>query len=114
MRSRTVQETFTFDTWLKALEKATRGHELVRALDVAAQLAGEAFGARLWFVQILGRRWSYVAGCRSQAPAESPIGRLPLANNIGLVCEGWGRLPRKDRARLIAFLSRLISVGQQP
>ena len=114
MPSRTVQETSTFDNWLKALEGATRGPELVRALDVVAQLAAEAFGARLWFVKILGRRWSYVAGCRSQAPAGSPMERIPLGDgNFGLVSEDWGRLSSEERRRLIAFLGEMVAPGRQ-
>jgi len=109
-----VQETSTFDAWLKALEEATRGLELVRSLDVVARVAAEAFGARLWFVEILGRRWSYIAGQRSDAPVESLIERIPLRGNIGLVSDDWGTLPGDKRARLIAFLGEMVSLGRQP
>ena len=114
MPSRTVPETSTFDNWLKALDRATRGAELVQALDIVAQLAAEAFGARLWFVRILGRRWSYVAGYRSQTPAGAPIERIPLGDrNFGLVSEGWGRLSSEERRRLIAFLGEMVAPGRQ-
>ena len=115
MPSRTARETSTFDNWLKALEVATRGFELVRALDAVAQFAAEAFGARLWFVRILGRRWSYVAGYRSQTLAGSPMKRIPLGDgNFGLVSEGWGKLSSEERRRLIAFLGEVVAPGRQP
>ena len=112
---RTVQETPTFDNWLKALEGAARGPELVQALDVIAQRAMETFGARLWFVRILGRRWSYVAGYRSQTPAGAPMERIRLGDgNLGLVSEGWGRLSNEERVRLIAFLGEMVAPRRQP
>ena len=114
MPSRTVQETPTFDSWLRGLEVATRGLEHVRALDVVAQLAAEAFGTRLWFVRILGQRWSYVAGYRSQAPVGSPMERIPFrGGNFGLVSENWGRLSSEKRLRLIAFLAEMVAPRRQ-
>ena len=108
-------ETPTFSNWLKALEEATRGSELAQALEVVAQLAARAFGARLWFVKILGQRWSYVAGCRSQTPVGFHMERIPLGDgDFGLVSEGWGRLPREKRRRLIAFLGEMVAPGRQP
>jgi len=91
MRSRRAQETSTFDGWLRGLEEATRGRELARALDIVAQRAAEAFDARLWFVRILGRRWSYVAGYRSQTPTGSPMERIHLGDgDFGLVSDLLG------------------------
>jgi hypothetical protein len=114
MPSKTVQETSTFDNWLKALEGVTRGIELVRALDAVAQLATEAFGARLWFVRTLGRRRSYIAGHRSQTPAGAAIDCIPLRGNIGCVSDGWGSLSDCERARLLAFLDGMVSLRLQP
>jgi len=110
MPSRTVKETSTFDGWLRGLEEATHGLVLVRALDVVAQLAAEAFGARLRFIRILGRRWSYVAGYRSQTPAGSPMERIHLGDgDFGLVSENWGRLSNEERQRLITFLGEMVA-----
>ena len=115
MLSRMEQETSTFDRWIKTIEETTRGLELVRALDVVAQLAAKAFGARLWFVKILGRRWSYVAGYRSQTPGGSSVERILLSDgNFGLVSESWGALSSEERRRLIAFLGEIVASGQPP
>ena len=108
--SRKGKETSTFDAWLRGLQEATHGLQLVRALDLVAQLAAEAFGARLWFVRILGRRWSYLAGYRSQTPTASPIERICLGDgDFGLVSEDWGRLSNEQRQRLITFLGEMVA-----
>jgi hypothetical protein len=104
-------ETSTFDRWLGGVERATRGLPLAAALDSVAQRAAEAFGARLWFVEILGRRWSYLAGQRSHRPCACAIERIPLGGGVGLVSNGWGTLPSHGAARLVARLRRLVSSG---
>ena len=108
------QETSTFDHWLRAIEPTTHGLPLVAALEAVAQRAAEAFGARLWFVEILGRRWSYIAGQRSERPAASAIVRIPLGGDIGLVSDNWGMLAGPERSRLVARLRQLVSSEQAP
>ena len=113
MRSKAVPETSTFDRWLGNVAEATRGRELPRSLNVVAELAAERFDARLRFVRIHGRRWSYVAGCRSQTPASSHTERIPLGGSIGLVSDCWGTLAGSARARLLDFLREMVSLGRQ-
>jgi hypothetical protein len=107
------QETSTFEPWLRTVGPTTRGLPLADALDVVAQRAAEAFGARLWFVEILGRRWSYVAGQRSERPAAAAIERIRLGGNIGLVSDDWGMLMGHESSRLVAFLRQLVA-SEQP
>lgn len=96
------------DGWLESLGHTAAGRDLHVALDIISSLAGEAFGARIWFAQILGRRWSYMAGLRSERPAGSEAAKIPLADGIGLVAESWGELSLQDQDRLRAFLERLV------
>ena len=110
--SSTEQETSTFDHWLRMIETTTHGLPLVAALDAVAQRAAEAFGARLWFVEILGRRWSYIAGQRSERPAASAVERIHLGGNIGLVSDNWGMLLSHESSRLVALLHQLVSSEQ--
>ena len=114
MPSTMVPETCTFDGWLGTVGEAARGLELARALDVVAQLAGKEFDARLRFVKILGRRWSYVAGYRLQTPAAPLIDRISLGGGVGLVADSWGTLSGSARARLLAFLGKMVSPREQP
>jgi len=109
-----VQETCTSDRWLETVNDAARGLELARALDVVARLAKEDFDARLRFVRVLGRRWSYLAGYRSPAPAGEPPEHVLLGGSVGLVVESWGSLPGGVRARLIALLkARVVALETQ-
>ena len=113
MRSRTAAETSTFDGWLETVAEAARGRELPRSLDVVAELAAERFDARLRFVKIIGRRWSYIAGYYSQRPAASGMERIPLGGRIGLVSDCWGTLAGRARARLLLFLREMVYPGRQ-
>jgi len=103
------RETSGFDGWLQTLEAVTREVPLVSALDAVSRLTREAFGARLWFVEILGRRWSYVAGEGGAEPIQSPVARIPLGGGFGLVSDTWGTVSDDERAKLIGFLKTVLT-----
>jgi len=113
VQSKRERGTSTFDAWLRTVENATGGLQRAQAFSVVARLAVESFRARLWFVEIFGRRRSYFAGCRSQTPAGVPIERIPLGSDVRLLSDDWGSLSGEDRARLIVFLRELASPGQE-
>lgn len=98
-----------FDRWLNALDAGTRGLPRPCALEAVAQRAHEGFGARIWFAEILGPRWSHIAGTGTDGPVPSQIGRVPLGRRVGLVVETWGRLRQHDRGAFVDFLRRLVS-----
>jgi hypothetical protein len=100
--------TCIFRVWLESLAYAVAGRDLRVALDVVATQAEQAFGTRVWFAKILGRRWSYIAGLKSEQPTWSETHKAPLAAGIGLVAEGWGELSLQEQERLKAFLARLV------
>jgi hypothetical protein len=100
--------TSTFNDWLESLDHAAAGRDLHVALDIISSQAEQAFRARIWFAQMLGRRWSYIAGLRSERPAWSETAKIPLADGIGLVAESWGELSVLERDRLRDFLDRLV------
>ena len=103
------RETSEFSKWLLAFEKMASDLELLDALDAVALIAYKDFGIRLWFVEVLGRRWSYMAGEMPEHPPQSDIQRIELERDIGLVSDTWEKLPEDDRAGLVEFLNRLIS-----
>lgn len=104
-----ASEILCFDRWLQRVQQRTRPLAFVPALDAVARAAAEAFGARFWFVEILGKRWSYLAGHVCDAPDPGAIFRVPLNSGIGLVGDTWGCLSDDERAQLIALLNRLIA-----
>jgi hypothetical protein len=108
------RETSCFDSWLESLETTVRDLELIPALGTVSELALERYGARFWFSQMFGRRWSYIAGAVGDYPAPSSICRIPLTKNIGLVSDTWGTLAEGDRNKLVTFLERLITFKGTP
>ena len=104
-----VHEMSTFDSWIRNVEQRTDGTELVQAFGIIARDAAETYGARLWFTGILGRRWSYIGGYRSEAPTALPVKRISLGADIGLVADDWGTFSSCECARLLGFLRDLVS-----
>jgi hypothetical protein len=70
---------------------------------------GERFGSHLWFVEIFGRRWSYLAGEVRDQPADSRLIRENLDHDIGLVIENWGAMGREDRDHFRDLVNRMIA-----
>ena len=103
------QGTCGFETWLQDATRQTREPGLDVAFDVVARLAADAFGARLWFVEVFGKRWSYIAGSAPDEPPRSELSQVPLGAGLALVSDGWGRLPAPHRDRLVAFLRQLVA-----
>jgi hypothetical protein len=103
-----ARETSGFDGWLRTVEFVTREVPLVSALYAVSRLAREAFGAHLWFVEILGRRWSHIAGEGGAEPGDAPVARILLDGRFSLVSDTWGTASDEDRARLVAFLRNLV------
>lgn len=103
------RETSDFDDWFRTVATELEDSGLVDSLNRIALFASRDFGVRLWFVEILGRRWSYVAGEMPERPARRDVRRIELAGGIGLVSNSWERLSEAYRARLVEFLNRLIS-----
>lgn len=107
-----VSGTSIFEAWIESLEYAVDGRDLRVTLDVVSTQAEQAFGTRIWFARILGRRWSYIAGLRSARPAWSETQKIPLTDGFGLVAESWGELSLQERDRLKDFLVRLLDSSQ--
>jgi len=107
------RETSGFDGWLRTVECVTREMSFVSALDAVSRLVGQAFGARIWFVDVLGRRWSYVAGETGDQPSQSALACIRLNGSIGLVSDTWGTISESERAKLIAFLEKFVASRQR-
>ena len=48
----------------------------------------EKFGVSVWFAEIMGRRWSYIAGEKAEDDLFLPPERIQLSDKLGLVIEG--------------------------
>jgi len=105
-----AKEISDFEWWLQMVTCAIRGKDLRHALDFITDQARETYGAAIWFVKIMGRRWSFMTGTINTVPAPDDIARVPLADGIGLVSDNWGALVGKERDIFIRFLRSLIEL----
>ena len=104
-----VRETSGSDDWLESLVTAAHGRELKEALDAVSCHIERALGARVWFVKMLGRRWSFFAGTMNPEPSSSRIERIKLNDEFGLVSDNWEVLSGPRGTDLVMFLKWLVS-----
>ena len=103
-----------FESWLGSVRTNARDLPLVPALDLVAESVDEAYGAAICFAEILGRRWSYIAGRRGDVPLAQEMVCIPLDDTIGLVANGWGGLSETQRGDFVASVRELVSAKPMP
>lgn len=92
--------TCIFDEISKQIEQ--RG--LLEKLDYIAELVKQKYGANIWFVEILGKRWSHIAG--KGGDSLLPATQVQLSQRIGLVSDSLEEIPCRDE--FITFLRQLV------
>lgn len=95
------KETCIFDEIGTQIER--KG--LLEKLDYMAELVKQKYGANIWFVEILGKRWSHLAG--GERDTFLPPERVLLSQSIGLVSDSLEKIPHRDE--FITFLKRVIA-----
>lgn len=101
-----------FERWLRQLELDLAPKDLREALESIAQEALEHFGARIWFAEIFGKRWSHIAGCGGDFPV--PPEQIALTPRFGLVVEAWGRISPPEKTAFLSFLRNFLSQKSTP
>lgn len=84
------------------LQKDTEKEGLVPALGRVASAVFKRYGVRVWFSEILGKRWSYIAGEGGDTPLS--LTQFVLSPRLGMTAEGWNRIPQKEGEVLLSFL----------
>ncbi|MBC7217516.1 MAG: hypothetical protein H5U36_05030 [Candidatus Caldatribacterium sp.] len=102
-----AKETCAFEDWLHKFQEELKEEELEKALAAIAEMLRERFGARVWFAEILGKRWSHIAGCGGDFPI--PPEQILLTPRFGLVAEAWGSISCAEKERLLSFLRDFLS-----
>lgn len=92
--------TCAFKTWLFSIKKNTTIDELFAR--IAEELL-RRYNVRVWFAEILGKRWSYRAGVGPEFPTPL-LHHVPITPRFGMVVEGWEKIPEEDRSALLHFL----------
>jgi len=82
-------------------------------LELISMFASRDFGARVWFAEVLGRRWSYTAGLKTDHPGMAGMDREMVRPGLGLVCNCWGSLSGGDRDAFLAAVRRLVATEEK-
>lgn len=89
-------------------ETSTSKENLIVRFVSTADLIKKRYDADIWFAEILGKRWSYIAGSKEEGIPFSPPERIELGNRFGMVSDGWHKIPAKEKAKLILSLKETV------
>ncbi len=78
-------------------------------LNWTARYIQETYGVNVWFAEIMGRRWSYIAGSRGEESSLSPPSRIEITDRFGLVSDGWENIPSDESEAIISRLRETIT-----
>lgn len=104
--------TSAFETWLREIQEEVAKRELPDALRTVAEEILKRYGTRIWFAEILGKRWSYITGCGGEDPL--PLRQIPLTSRFGLVAEKWECIPPLEGEAILAFLREFLAQTGTP
>ncbi len=96
-------ETCAFETWLTELQTKIAHRRNAEVFSIIAQEIGKRYGIKVWFAEILGKRWSYLGGEGHEFPSPS-LASIPLTAHYGVIVENQINIPPEENTRLLAFL----------
>lgn len=82
---------------------------MIGKLNGLAEAVKDRHGVSVWFVEILGRRWSYVAGLRDDRSFLPPE-RIELKGRYGVVSGRWNDIPAGEREQLIDSVKEMLAL----
>ena len=94
-------------------ETSISKEQMVREINALAETLEKRHGVRLWLVEVLGRRWSYVAGQQDKGVSLLPPHRIRLNDRFGIVSHGWADLPCEEKKRLLGLLREAVGLHGQ-
>ncbi|RLE15366.1 hypothetical protein DRJ04_00600 [Candidatus Aerophobetes bacterium] len=83
-------------------------NRLVEKLNRISAFIKKKYGIRVKFVEILGKRWSYVAGEKEDGLSSPLTERIKIDERFGLITDRWEEIPKKEKNNLISLLQRVI------
>lgn len=104
-----AREISDFELWIKDVENAVAMLSFSSALAEISRLAKTKFGLHLWFVEMLGRRWSYVAGEMAREPSKEVHFCIPLGSGMGMMATNVSCLSKAECGCLIDFLEQFVA-----
>lgn len=82
---------------------------LIGKLNDLAETVRDRHGVSIWFVEILGRRWSYVAGLRDDLSFLPPE-RIELNGRYGVVSNRWNEIAAEEKEKLINSVEEMLAL----
>lgn len=82
--------------------------DFIRQLDLLAEQIKQQYKINIWFVEILNRRWSYIAGI-CEPDQLLPPWRIELKPNLGLVSNDLPQLPGEQQQNIINYIVSFIN-----
>lgn len=98
-----MKETCEFEQWLKQIEQKVNKLPVEEKLEVIAEEIYSRYGARAWFSEILGKRWSHIAGWGGYDP--TPVRQVVLLPRYGITVERE-KIPEEEREALLNFIKQ--------
>jgi hypothetical protein len=66
----------------------------------------DTYGVNVWFAEIMGKRWSYIAGCMEDGETLLPPRRIELNGRFGIISDGWDRIPADESEAVVSSLRK--------
>ncbi len=100
--------TSEFDKWAQKTEKELQNIDgFAEKLEYLAGALRERYGIAVRFVEILGKRWSHLAGWGGEHPSFH-LEQIRLSEKLGMVVETNHPIPDLEKKRLTAWVKEKI------
>ena len=86
--------------------------DFVARLNDVAVMVKQKYGVSLRFVEILSRRWSFIAGCEEDI-SFSPPERIEINERFGIVSDRWYEMPRTVQDTILRQLAEIVTAYEQ-
>ncbi|HOP86417.1 MAG TPA: hypothetical protein PLM71_04850 [Syntrophorhabdaceae bacterium] len=89
------------------MAKETFIFELKEAFNIIADEIKREYNAHIWLIEVLGKRYSYIAGCKDDSflPPEF----IYISEKFAVASSDWGKLPIEKKEELFSFLNKYVN-----
>jgi len=78
--------------------------------DQMVQHIQAMYSVNVWFAEIMGRRWSCIAGRTEEGAFLFPPRRIELTDRFGIISDGWGNIPADESETIISLPREAVKV----
>ncbi|MCM8783912.1 MAG: hypothetical protein NC818_03960 [Candidatus Omnitrophica bacterium] len=93
------------------MEKGTsifrKRKEYLAYLNKLVNITKKDFKVRLWFAEILGKRWSYLTGEREFFDYSTE--KIQITETLGMVINDWGKVTKEKKESFISLIKEKIN-----